>query len=64
MGNIAAFSANVEIFAGSWRNESWRAQGRRGQNGRVTPGQSTVSEMLPLRDTDPREVGGYRLLGR
>jgi hypothetical protein len=23
-----------------------------------------VSEVLPLRDTDPREVGGYRLLGR
>ena len=23
-----------------------------------------MSEMLPLRDTDPREVGGYRLLGR
>ena len=23
-----------------------------------------MSEVLPLRDTDPREVGGYRLLGR
>ena len=23
-----------------------------------------MSEMLPLRDTDPRKVGGYRLLGR
>ena len=23
-----------------------------------------MAEMLPLRDTDPREVGGYRLLGR
>ena len=23
-----------------------------------------MSEMLPLRDSDPREVGGYRLLGR
>ena len=23
-----------------------------------------MSELLPLRDTDPREVGGYRLLGR
>jgi serine/threonine protein kinase len=23
-----------------------------------------MSEMLPLRDTDPRQVGGYRLLGR
>jgi serine/threonine protein kinase len=30
----------------------------------VTSGQSTVTEVLPLRDTDPREVGGYRLLGR
>jgi serine/threonine protein kinase len=37
---------------------------RPGQNGRVTSGQSTMSEMLPLRDTDPRQVGGYRLLGR
>src|SRR5579862_5716859 len=35
-----------------------------GQNGRVTPGQSTMSEVLPLRETDPREVGDYRLLGR
>jgi serine/threonine protein kinase len=35
-----------------------------GQNGRVTSGQSTTAEVLPLRDTDPRKVGGYRLLGR
>ena len=35
-----------------------------GQNGRVTSGQSAMSEVLPLRDTDPRKVGGYRLLGR
>ena len=35
-----------------------------GQNGRVTSGQSAMSEVLPLRDTDPRTVGGYRLLGR
>jgi serine/threonine protein kinase len=32
--------------------------------GRVTSDPSTVSDMLPLRDTDPREVGAYRLLGR
>src|SRR5580693_7630979 len=38
--------------------------GRRGQNGRVTSGQSAMAEVLPLRDTDPRTVGGYRLLGR
>jgi Protein kinase domain len=37
---------------------------RRGQNGRVTSAWSTMPEMLALRDTDPREVGGYRLLGR
>src|SRR5690349_14794904 len=35
-----------------------------GQNGFVTSAGSATSGMLPLRDTDPREVGGYRLLGR
>jgi hypothetical protein len=35
-----------------------------GQNGQVTSAGFTVSGMLPLRDTDPREVGAYRLLGR
>src|SRR5690348_8107156 len=35
-----------------------------GQNGRVTSAGSAMSGMLPLRDSDPREVGGYRLLGR
>jgi predicted Ser/Thr protein kinase len=35
-----------------------------GQNGRMTSGQSAMSEVLPLRDTDPRKVGGYWLLGR
>src|SRR5580700_4274856 len=35
-----------------------------GQNGLVTPAGPTMSGMLPLRDSDPREVGGYRLLGR
>ena len=35
-----------------------------GQNGLVTDERSAMSEMLPLRDTDPREVGVYRLLGR
>jgi predicted Ser/Thr protein kinase len=30
----------------------------------VTSGRFTLSGLLPLRDTDPREVGGYRLLGR
>src|SRR5215468_9320329 len=34
------------------------------QNGLVTSAGSAMSGMLPLRDTDPREVGGYRLLGR
>jgi serine/threonine protein kinase len=38
--------------------------GRQGQNGRVTSAWSTMPEMLALRDTDPREVGVYRLLGR
>src|SRR5437868_11427742 len=44
--------------------EWWRALSRQGQNGRVTPAWSAMPEMLALRDNDPREVGGYRLLGR
>jgi len=35
-----------------------------GQNGRVTSAWSALPELLALRDTDPREVGRYRLLGR
>jgi predicted Ser/Thr protein kinase len=35
-----------------------------GQNSLVTSAASAMSGMLPLRETDPREVGGYRLLGR
>src|SRR6266581_2070271 len=35
-----------------------------GQNGRVTSAWPTMPEMLALRDTDPRQVGVYRLLGR
>ncbi|HTX26495.1 MAG TPA: serine/threonine-protein kinase [Streptosporangiaceae bacterium] len=31
---------------------------------RVTSDQPTMSDVLPLRETDPREVGNYRLLGR
>src|SRR5215470_13793959 len=34
------------------------------QNDLVTSRRSAMSEMNPLRDTDPREVGVYRLLGR
>ncbi len=34
------------------------------QNGRVTSTPSAMSGMLPLRVTDPREVGGYGLVGR
>jgi serine/threonine protein kinase len=37
---------------------------RWGQNDQVTSVESAKSEMLPLRDMDPREVGAYRLLGR
>ena len=44
--------------------ESWRELSGRGQNGWVTSGWSTTPEMLALRETDPREVGAYRLLGR
>jgi len=35
-----------------------------GQNGQVASAGFTMSGMLPLRDTDPRQVGAYRLLGR
>ena len=35
-----------------------------GQNGQVASTRFTLAGMLPLRDTDPREVSGYRLLGR
>jgi len=45
-------------------NEIVTRAGPSGQNGIVTPTWSAMSGMLPLRDTDPREVGGYRLLGR
>jgi predicted Ser/Thr protein kinase len=34
------------------------------QNGRVTSTPSAMAGMLPLRITDPREVGGYGLVGR
>ena len=34
------------------------------QNGQVTSTQSEMSGMLPLRETDPRDVGGYGLVGR
>lgn len=34
------------------------------QNGQVTSTRSAMSEMLPLRVTDPREVSGYGLLAR
>jgi len=34
------------------------------QNGRVTSTPAAMSGMLPLRVTDPREVGGYELVGR
>ena len=34
------------------------------QNGRVTSTPSAMSGMLPLRVTDPQEVGGYGLVGR
>ena len=49
---------------GNWRNETVACAGLPGQNGRVTSGWSTMPEMLALRETDPHEVGGYRLLGR
>src|SRR3984957_767138 len=44
--------------------ESWRALSHRRHYGQVTSAWSTMPEMLDLRDNDPRQVGGYRLLGR
>src|SRR5690349_19916714 len=57
-GNRPPTSAVLEN--GEW----WRALSGRGQNGRVTSAWPTMPEMLALRETDPRQVGGYRLLGR
>jgi serine/threonine protein kinase len=54
----------AQLRQATGETELWRALCRRGQNGRVTSVWSTTSEMLALRDTDPRQVGGYRLLGR
>ena len=53
-----------EAAPGDWRNGMVACAEPSGQNGRVTSAWSTMSEMLALRDTDPREVGVYRLLGR
>src|SRR5689334_14404117 len=50
------------VFLGN--GEWWRPLSGRGQNGRVTSAWPTMPEMLALRETDPRQVGGYRLLGR
>src|SRR6266581_4233012 len=50
--------------AGTWRNVIVACVECQGQNGRVTSAWSTMSGMLALRDTDPRQVGVYRLLGR
>src|SRR5215469_7788963 len=47
-----------------WRALMWRAPRCQGQNGNVTSARFTMAGVLPLRDTDPREVGVYRLLGR
>src|SRR6185437_4534683 len=52
--------ASVFLGNGEW----WRELSGRGQNGRVTSAWPTMPEMLALRETDPRQVSGYRLLGR
>jgi serine/threonine protein kinase len=44
--------------------EWWRVLSRREQNDHVTSAQSAMPDLIPLRATDPREVGVYRLLGR
>ena len=57
-------SPQGKLLQATGEMESWRALSCRGQNGWVTSAWSTMPEMLALRDTDPREVGVYRLLGR
>src|SRR6266566_4448665 len=57
-------AAAGKAATGTWRNEILAYAESPGQNGRVTSARFTMSGMLPLRDTDPREVGAYRLLGR
>lgn len=55
----------MEVAAGKLaKRELWLLAEHQEQNGRVTSAQSAMPGMLPLRDTDPREVGAYRLLGR
>src|SRR5260370_16798686 len=49
---------------GIGRNEVVACAGDSGRNGRVASARFTMPGMLPLRDTDPRDVGVYRLLGR
>src|SRR5258708_22289122 len=49
---------------GTGRNEVVACAGDSGRNGRVASARFTMPGMLPLRDTDPRRVGVYRLLRR
>jgi serine/threonine protein kinase len=58
------WSAEMQPAQASGETKSWRVFGQPRQNGRVTSARFAMSGLLPLRDTDPREVGAYRLLGR
>src|SRR5258708_5172401 len=49
---------------GTGQNEIAACARDSGRNGRAASARSTMPGMLPLRDTDPRAVGVYRLLGR
>src|SRR5215469_9548039 len=51
-------------MAGKGRNEIVVCAELPGHNGLVASTESAMSGMLPLRETDPRQVGAYRLLGR
>jgi Protein kinase domain len=60
----ASVAAAWKAAAGNWLKGILAYAEPPGQNGRVTSAQSATSGVLPLRDTDPREVGAYRLLSR
>src|SRR5215472_6276466 len=63
-GHIARRARGAPRPPGNRRNRIATCTQPPGQNGLVTSAGSATSGMLPLRETDPREVGDYRLLGR
>jgi serine/threonine protein kinase len=61
---LAVFIAATQVLTSTGVVEFWTYGEIAMQNGQVTSTRSAMSGLLPLRVTDPREVGGYGLLGR